>query len=86
MDDEQLVAKVAPGSGGKVSAAASNGQAGPMAGMLAATSSPTPAMRVAADAGQLSLNQMCICTVAPETAFILVVSLYNQPKIDALHV
>ncbi|KAH6931270.1 hypothetical protein HPB50_023266 [Hyalomma asiaticum] len=75
MDDEQLEAKVAPGSGGKVSAsAASNGQAGPMAGMLAAASTPTPAvppsalvtttaaaaLAAAAAAGQLSLNQLMV--------------------------
>ncbi|KAH7945728.1 hypothetical protein HPB49_014782 [Dermacentor silvarum] len=74
MDDEQLEAKVAPGSGGKASAAAANGQAGPMAGMLAAASTPTPAvppsalvtttaaaaLAAAAAAGQLSLNQLMV--------------------------
>ncbi|KAH7952189.1 hypothetical protein HPB52_019853 [Rhipicephalus sanguineus] len=76
MDDEQLEAKVAPGSGGKMSsaAAAANGQAGHMAGMLAAASTPTPsvppsalvtttaaaALAAAAAAGQLSLNQLMV--------------------------
>ncbi|KAL3203392.1 hypothetical protein MRX96_041871 [Rhipicephalus microplus] len=77
MDDEQLEAKVAPGSG-KMSAAAANGthgtQAGPMADMLAAASTPTPvvppsalvtttaaaALAAAAAAGQLSLNQLMV--------------------------
>ncbi|XP_077524966.1 uncharacterized protein LOC144136480 isoform X3 [Amblyomma americanum] len=75
VDDEQLEAKMAPGSGKASASAAANGQAGtgPVAGMLAA-STPAPsvppsalvtttaaaALAAAAAAGQLSLNQLMV--------------------------